>query len=162
MNDVTACALNTTTPFLPTKISLALDSSKSLHRISAAQAKITNLHGHTGRPELSEVPHQVASITLEISGTVSPVFGIASDEEVPPVGTHYLQPILKLKGQVPFRLTSDDRTLLVGWAVPRRGNCRRQTHYDCQQDGWKCQPSISHLLIPSRYPVLALSRTCKW
>lgn len=44
---------------------------------------ITRLHAHTARPGLSKMSHHVSSVTSENSGTVSPIFGFARDDEIP-------------------------------------------------------------------------------
>lgn len=61
---------------------------------------IFNLHGNIDRLGLSKTPHPVATVTTEILGNVSPMFGFASDDETQLAGYIVLKTNIKEEVQV--------------------------------------------------------------
>lgn len=62
----------------------------------------------------------------------------------------------------PLGLTSDGKSLLVGWAVLMDSHNGRMPYY-LQQNGWSCQQKIYVAWLESIFLVLTPhSRTCRW
>lgn len=75
--DLRACAPDRTWRTLPKRIDTFAQLQLTIrhnHGRARPVSMIINTHGHIKRLGWSKMPHQVVSNTLEISGTVSPLF----------------------------------------------------------------------------------------